>query len=60
MKEPTQKSFKANTSAWRFVAGWNLKRVDVCGMAIVSPVLAPQSLVRLLDYKRDDCPIVPR
>jgi hypothetical protein len=49
-KDPKQKSFRANTSAWRFVTGWNLKRVDVCGMAIVSPVLAPQSLVRLRGY----------
>jgi hypothetical protein len=38
MKEPRQNSFSANTSAWRFVAGWNLKYVDVCGTAIVSPV----------------------
>ena len=38
MKEPTQNTFSANTSAWRFVAGWNQKFPDVCGMAIVSPV----------------------
>ena len=59
MNEPRQNSFSANTSDWRFVAGWNLKYLDVCGTAIVSPVLAPQSVVRLLEYKRDDWPIVP-
>ena len=49
MNEPRQNSFIANMSAWRFVAGWNLKYPDECGTAIVSPVLAPQSVVRLLE-----------
>ena len=59
MNEPRQNSFSANTSAWRFVAGWNLKYSEVRGLAIVSPVLAPQAVLRLLEYKRDDWPIVP-
>jgi hypothetical protein len=50
MNEPRQNSFSANTSAWRFVAGWNLKYPDVCETAIVSPVKAPQLLVRMLEY----------
>ena len=40
MKEPRQNIFSANTSAWRFVVGWNLKYIDVCGAAIVSPGLS--------------------
>jgi hypothetical protein len=59
MNEPRQNSFSANMSAWRFVAGWNPKYPDVRGTAIVSPVCAPQSVMRLLEYKRDDWPIVP-
>ena len=36
MNEPRQNNFSANTSAWRFVAGWNLK-YPKRGTAIVSP-----------------------
>jgi hypothetical protein len=58
MNEPRQNSFSANTSAWRFVVGWNLKYPDVCGTAIVSPVEL-RTCVADARYKRDDWPIVP-
>jgi hypothetical protein len=60
MNEPKQNSFSANKSAWRFVAGWNLKFPDVCATAMFHPfVHAPQSVARVRGYKRDDWPIVP-
>ena len=56
MNEPRQNSFSANTSAWRFVAGWNLKYPDVCGTAIVGMTASAH---RFLPKQEPEKPCTP-